>query len=74
MTAFVLSVINSHTERNKMEKYVWFFFSKHCHQLLNGGQSQSIIVEAKNLFINIEVSETEVIKKVLCNKKSFSDS
>lgn len=51
-----------------------FFFSKHCHQLLNGGQSQSIIVEAKNLFINIEVSETEVIKKVLCNKKSFSDS
>lgn len=28
MTAFLLSVINSHTERNKMEKYVCVFFSK----------------------------------------------
>lgn len=55
------------------EKYV-IFFSKHCHQLLNGGQSQCIIVKTKNLFIYIEVGKTEVINKILGNKKSFPDS
>lgn len=49
-------------------------FSKHCHQLLNGGQSQHIILETKNLLFYIEVGETEVINKILGNKKSFPDS
>lgn len=53
---------------------MWLFFSKHCHHLLNGGQSQFIIVKIKNLFIYIEVGTTEVINEILGNKNSFPDS